>query len=101
MYNEHVIIHTLTLTDVEVQAQPHKYPTGMPLPTYEQSEKYEAEGVLDYHQQEREEEEEEEMERTVEIPQMVTGTWCEFLLFFLGEWILRVRYIYLCIFSLN
>lgn len=67
----------------------------MPLPTYEQSEKYETEGVLDYHQHEREEEEE-EMDRTVEIPQMVAGTWCEFLLFFLGEPLLHMCCIDLC-----
>ena len=54
----------------------------MPLPTYEQSEKYEKEGVLDYHnliEKDDDEEEEEEEE------EMYQGTCCDFMVFFISE----------------
>ena len=64
-----------------------KYSQSLPLPTYAQSEKYEAEGVLDFHPKDTDGEETEDVS-----PQhvVVTGTWCEFMLFFLSEWTVDV-----------
>ena len=58
----------------------------MPLPTYAQSEKYEAEGVLDFNQKDMEgggNETEDESQQHVRG--MTAGTWCDFVLFFLSE----------------
>ena len=81
--------HTLTITpshtDIEVPpaATPQvTYSKPMPLPTYAQSEKYETEGVLDFRRKDTDgEDTEDEAPRRV----AVTGTWCEFMLFFLGK----------------
>ena len=69
-----------------------KYTKSMPLPTYEQSEKYETEGVLDLRRRDTDGEETDD-----ETPQraMVAGTWSEFMLFFLSECALSGHYLFL------
>ncbi|CAI8050517.1 NEDD4 family-interacting protein 1, partial [Geodia barretti] len=59
---------------------PVKYSRSMPLPTYAQSEKYETEGVLDFHLKETEGDETDE--ETPPYSPGTGGTWCEFMLFF-------------------
>ena len=62
---------------------PVKYSRSMPLPTYAQSEKYETEGVLDFHLKETEGDETDE--ETPPYSPGTGGTWCEFMLFFASK----------------
>jgi hypothetical protein len=70
-------------SDIEVPpaATPQvTYSKPMPLPTYAQSEKYETEGVLDFRHKDTDGE---DTEDEAPLRVAVTGTWCEFMLFFL------------------
>ena len=62
---------------------PVKYSRSMPLPTYAQSEKYETEGVLDFHLKDAEGDETDD--ETPRYNPNTAGTWCEFMLFFVSK----------------
>ena len=70
--------------DPEPHASPPDYtvPTAVPLPTYDQSEKYKKEGVLPPPTGTSDED---SVSTSSESFHYENGTWCEFLVFFFGE----------------
>lgn len=75
------LIWLLCLSPVCAEPETKEYATAMPLPTYEQSEKYEKEGVLDYHNLVEKDDEDDDDEEE----EMYQGTCCDFMVFFISE----------------
>ena len=78
--------HTEEMAPPPPPPPPPNYTPSMPLPTYTQSEKYERDGVLEYHHETNrsdDDEESEEMEHQA-TSDSYRGGCCEFTIFFLG-----------------
>lgn len=87
LIHTHTLSLTHTHTDIDTEGPPQptqvKYSQPLPLPTYAQSEKYEADGVLEYDRSDTPQEETEEVINQRQVKYV--GSWCEFFIFFFSE----------------